>query len=171
MKKRFLLLALACTLLIPAALFAQNKQKIGHIDSNELLGIMPGRDSAKKVIENYAKSLDDQLTIMKNELQTKYDDYTANGAKYTDLIKQVKEKELVDLQKRIQDFQESAQSELQKKEGELMQPIIDKAKKAIEDVAKANGYTYIIDAGVGVLLYFEKGDDILPLVKKQLNLK
>ena len=59
---------------------------------------------------------------------------------------------------------------LQSQEEKLLRPIIDKAKKAIEDVAKENNFTYIFDSGVGVLLYQNDSDDIMPMVKKKLGL-
>ena len=80
------------------------------------------------------------------------------------------ESEIMDLQQRIQSFQASAQEQLQMKEQDLLQPIIDKAKKAIEDVAKENGYTYIFDSGLGVLLYMPEGDDVKALVKTKLGI-
>jgi outer membrane protein len=89
----------------------------------------------------------------------------------TDLIKQTKTEELQNMQTRLQTFQSSAQKDLQDKEQELLSPIIDKAKKAIQDVAKENKYTYIFDTGTGTILYSEPSDDILPLVKKYLNIE
>jgi len=52
-----------------------------------------------------------------------------------------------------------------------LQPIIDKAKKAIDDVAKDGNYTLILDSSVGVVLYSIDGDDILPAVKKKLGIQ
>jgi outer membrane protein len=152
------------------ASFAQVKQKFGHIDSNELLKLMPGRDSATAKITAYSKTLETQLKGMQNELETKYQDYQGNEKNYTDLIKQTKQKELQDIQARIEAFQQSAQDDLEKKQNELLKPIIDKAKAAIEKVAKDNQFTYIFDAGLGVLLYTDPTQDILPLVKKELGL-
>ncbi|HOY32317.1 MAG TPA: OmpH family outer membrane protein [Bacteroidales bacterium] len=151
--------------------FAQKKQKFGHIDSNELLKLMPGRDSAMAKITEYAKTLENQLKGMQNELETKYQTYLANESNMTDLIKQTNQKELQDIQARIEAFQESAQTELEKKQNELLKPIIDSAKAAIEKVGKDNQYTYIFDAGIGVLLYSDPTEDILPMVKAELGLK
>jgi len=150
--------------------FAQKKQKFGHIDSNELLKLMPGRDSAMNKITDYAKTLENQLKGMQSELETKYQTYLANEANMTELIKQTQQKELQDIQARIEAFQTSAQDELEKKQNELLKPIIDKAKSAIEKVGKDNQYTYIFDAGIGVLLYSDPTEDILPMVKKELGL-
>ncbi len=170
MKKRIIIL-LALALFLGANSFAQNKIKLGHIDSMELLKQMPGRDSAQKILENYSKTLEKQVTAMQTELENKYNDYVANQATMSQLIQQTKMKELQDLQARIEAFQTSAQKDLQDKEKELIQPIIDKAKKGIEETAKENGYTYVFDSSVGVLLYFENSDDIMSLVKKKLNIK
>ncbi|MCX6271753.1 MAG: OmpH family outer membrane protein [Bacteroidetes bacterium] len=155
------------------SLKAQKSPKIGHIDFAELYGMMPGMDSAQKKYQDYAKSLKGQLDAMQNEYDGKVNDYQANQATLSDPIKKVKEKEILDLQERIQAFQSSAQESLQKKEQELTQPIIEKARQAVKDVAKENGYTYVLNTAeaLGVVLYFDQGDDLMPLVKKKLGLK
>jgi outer membrane protein len=151
---------------------AQVKQKFGHIDSNELLTLMPERETAKTTIENHAKQLEEQLVNMQKELELKYNEYIEKQAEYSELVKKTKEEEITSMQKRMQDFQTTAQTDLQKKEMELLQPIIDKAKKAIEDVAKEKGYSYIFDIGSGSLLYWpEDADNILPFVKEKLGIK
>ncbi|NUM49702.1 MAG: OmpH family outer membrane protein [Flavobacteriales bacterium] len=156
-------------MLFSVASFAQKTQKLGHINSNELLMAMPERTKIQKDLEEYAKQLQSQLQTMEAEWQGKVQDFKAKEGQMTELIRNTKVKEITDLEQRIQDFQETAQKDLQNKEGELLQPLIDKAKKAIEDVAKENGFTYILDSSVGVLLY-TAGEDILPLVKKNLKL-
>ncbi len=150
---------------------AQTKYRFGHIDSNELLKVMPGKDSAQTKLQTFAKTLENQLKIMNAEFETKYQEYLTNEKTLSEIIKADKQKELQGLQERIQNFQTQAQESLKTKETELLQPIIDKAKKAIEDVAKENAFTYIFDSGVGVLLFDKGGEDILPLVKKKLNIK
>ena len=89
----------------------------------------------------------------------------------SNIIKQTREKELTDMQDRLKQFEQNAQKDLQDKQNALMAPTIAKANKAINDVAKENGFSYIFNTTDGVLLYSEGGDDIMPLVKKKLNLK
>ena len=108
---------------------------------------------------------------MQEELQAKYNDYQERKAQMTELIRSTKEQEIRDLDQRIQTYQQNAQQKLREKEAELLQPIIDRAKQAISDVAKENGYTYIFDTSAGTLLYQQDSDDILALVKKKLGLK
>lgn len=152
------------------SLQAQVKLKLGHINTNELMAEMPGRDSAQKVLQEYAKSLEDQLTLMNNEFQTKYQDYMTNETSFLEPIKEMKQKELLDLQTRIDDFKTQAQELLSKKETELVQPLIDKAKKAIDEVAVEKGYNYVFDTGTGALIYYQDSDDIMPLVKAKLGM-
>jgi outer membrane protein len=150
---------------------AQGKTKIGHVDSDSLLKIMPGRDSAYAKIQKEVKGYEDQIKKMQSEYDAKATDYQTNLSTMSELIKQTKVAELQDLQSRIENFQKSAQEALQKKQTELLQPIIDKAKKAIADVAKENGFAYIFDSANGTLLYVGGGEDIMPLVKKKIGIK
>ena len=167
MKKTFIVIAMA--LLSLGTAFAQKNVKLGHIDSNELLKIMPGRDSAQAILQREMTELEGELKNMQMELQQLYNDYMSKESQMSDLIKQTKQTELQDKGARIEEFQKNAQLQLQESEKALLTPIIDRAKDAIRKVAKDNGYTYIFDSAVGVTLY-EGGDDILPLLKKELGL-
>jgi len=153
--------------LLSTAVFGQ---KLGHINSNELLLAMPERTNIENQIKKYAQDLESQLSAMTKEYQSKVQNYQANEATMTEAIKKDKIKEITNLEERISEFQQTAQKDLQTKEESLLKPLIDKAKSAIEEVAKENSYNYIFDSGVGVLLYQRDSDDIMPLVKKKLGL-
>ena len=166
MKKMKNIILVAATLL-SSAIFGQ---KLGHINSNELLLAMPERVAVETNIKKTAQDLESKLAALTKEYQSQVQTYQAQEAAMTDAIKQDKIKEITNLEERIGEFQQSAQKDLQAQEEKLLRPIIDKAKKAIEDVAKENGFTYIFDSGVGVLLYQKDSDNIMPLVKKKLGL-
>jgi len=150
---------------------AQKGAKIGHINSNDLLSAMPERTEVQKDLEEYAGQLKVTLDAMRKEYETKVGEFQAKQDVMTDIIKETKIREITDLEKRITEFQQTAEADLQKKEQTLLQPIIDKAKTAINDVAKENGYTYVLDSSVGVVLYSVEGDDILPKVKTKLGIE
>lgn len=150
--------------------WAQKPGKFGHINSNDLLLVMPEKDTAETKLQEYAKQLELQLTTMTGEYEKKLTEYQQNQGVMNDIVKASKEEEIMDLQRRIQEFQGKAQQSLQKKEAEIMEPIIKKAKDAISTVAKENGYSYIFDSGVGAMLYYPEGDDVLPLVKQKLGI-
>ncbi len=168
-KKSILLLTIA--LFISGFGFAQGSLKIGYINSNKLMSTMPEADSAQAQVKAYAAGLQKQMQSMAQEYQSKVRSYQSNVGTMSDLIRQTKEKEISDLQQRIQAFQASADQDVQEKQQELFKPIIDKVKTAIDAVGKENGYSYILDVSQGVVLYYANGDDVTPLVKKKLHLK
>ena len=170
MKK--LLFIISCFVML-AFVFPANAQtnlKLGYIDSNELLELMPGKDSVERKLMEYQSSLETQIQNMYAEYQTKANDYRVNAPTMSDIIKQTKEKEILDLEERISTFQQTAETDFQNKQQELYNPLIERARTAIKAVADENGYTYIFDTGMGTLLYFERGDNILPLVKTKLGI-
>ena len=168
MKKRIQLIAVVFSF-ITLNTYAQ-APKIGHINSAELLSLMPESKTADTELQKYGQSLETQLKTMGAEYQSKVQDYQSKESLMADAIKQTKEKEIVDLQQRIQEFQQTAQESIQKKKEELYSPILKKAEEAIKEIAKENSYTYVLDSSVGVVLYSLESGDIGPLVKKKLNL-
>jgi len=150
---------------------AQNPVKIGYIDFNTLLAAMPGIDSVKIKLQNYQQSLTNQMDAMKSEFENKYMDYQSQASGMSDLIKQTKEKELSDLQARIDAFQQKANQDLQAKQQELVAPFIEKAKVAVQEIAKEHKFTYVLNSIEDVVIYKEPSDDIMPLVKKKLNIQ
>lgn len=170
MKSLFALLVAGVVLFSAPDALAQNKQKFGHIDSNELLQLMPEREAAEKELEAEAKALQQILAEMQAEYEQKLTAYQTSGATMSDLVRQTKEKEIIDLEARIEGVSEQAQMQLEKKRIEVLEPVLEKARKAIKEVADENGYTYVFDSSIGVLLHYPEGDDILPLVKAKLGL-
>ncbi len=152
---------------------AQNTLKIGHINSNILLSMMPGIDTAEAKLEERAKYYERQYEIMRNEYNTKLENYMAKAENenLSDLEMEIIEDELKSLQERIEKFQGKAPKNLEEEKAKLYDPIIKRAQAAIDEVARENGYTYIIDTGYGILVYFEESDDILPLVIKKLGIE
>jgi len=168
--KTIKVILLAAVITMSFSAFAQKSVKIGHINSNELLAAMPERETIQKDIEDYAAQLTTTMDAMRKEYEAKVADFQSKQDVMTDIIRDNKIKEITDLEKRITEFQKTAQADLQKKEEKLLQPIIDKAKQAIDDVAKENNYTYVLDSSMGVVLYSIESDDLLPLVKKKLGI-
>ena len=166
-----ILALLVFLLCVSSFTIAQKPLKIGKIEFNTLITAMPGIDSVKSKLQKYQQGLSDQLDAMRGEFENKYLDYQSKSSGMSDLIKQTKEKELADLQSRIDGFQQKAQQDLQGKQQEFLQPIVDKAKTAIREVAKENGFSIILNSIEDVLLFDEGAEDIMPLVKKKLGIE
>jgi outer membrane protein len=147
--------------------------KFGHINSDELIQIMPEYDSATVTLEAFRKDLINALELMSVEFNNKNEAYQKDSPNLSAIVKQTKEQELIDMQKRIQDFQNNAQTQLQNKQAEVFQPIYAKVDKAIKDVGKDNGFLYVFDIAKGALLYYDesKSTNVLALVKTKLGLK
>ena len=150
--------------------FTANAQKIAHVNLDSLISIMPESKTAQQAVQDYAKQLEQQVTAMQTELQTKYAEYQEKSKDLAEVVRASKEKELNDLNQRIQDFQQQAQADYQKKSAELSKPVYEKAKKAIDQVAKENGYKYVLDTSTGIVIYNEPADDIFALVVKKLGI-
>ncbi|MFN4122219.1 MAG: OmpH family outer membrane protein [Flavobacteriales bacterium] len=165
------LIAIASLLFLTSGLVnAQKTNKFGHINSNELLSLMPERAAAAAKIDTFAKEIEKQMRELMSEYQGKYEKFERDSPNMSDILKKDKLEEIKSLETRIRNFQQDAQNSLEQKEQELIEPILTKAKKAIEEVAKENGYTYIFDTSVGAVLYWEESDNVLNLVKKKLKL-
>lgn len=150
---------------------AQGPLKIGYIDFNTLLQAMPGIDSIRINLQNYQEQLTEQMDQMRVEFENKYQDYQAKVAGMSDIIKQNKEQELAQLQERIDAFQQQAQQDLQTKQQKLLQPLIDQAKQAISDVAREQGYSYVLNAIEDVVLFSIPANDLMDPVKKKLGIE
>ena len=150
--------------------FAAKAQKIAHVNLDSLISIMPESKTAQQAVQDYAKQLELQVTAMQAELQAKYAEYQEKSKDMPEVVRASKEKELNDLNQRIQDFQQQAQTDYQKKSAELSKPVYEKAKKAIDQVAKENGFKYVLDTSTGVVIYNEPADDIIALVIKKLGI-
>ena len=150
---------------------AQNPtQKIGHLDTQKLLTLMPEAKVADQKLKDHYKELEDELKTMQIEYQSKLEDYQKKAPLLSDAIKMAKEKEIRDLGNRIQEFEGTAQDSYMEMSQKVQQPLLDSIQKAISEVAKEGSFTYILDTSAGNVLYFEGGIDVLPLVKKKLNI-
>lgn len=151
--------------------FSQNK--IGHLNSDELVRSMPETDSINKILTQ----LSDDYKRLGEELDVKYrqafEAYTNQAETLKPMEKKLKESELVDMQQRIQTFSTESQSDYQKRHQELYQPILLRAQNAIKEVGKENGLLYILDSAQGFILYIKEDEslNILPLVQKKLGIK
>ena len=171
MNKLFKVLFLGVALFVMSGV-ANAQVKIAHVNSAEVLDAMPDKAKAEKNLEKYYGELQSQLETMAKEYQTKMQDYEANQATMSNLVKQSKEKEILDLQNRIQQFQANAENEFEAKRAELLKPILDKIQNAINTVGKEKGYTYVLDLATGAAVYVS--DDAIDAtndVKAKLGVK
>ena len=171
MNKLFKVMFLGVALFVMSGI-ANAQVKIAHVNTAEILDAMPDKAKAEKSLEKYYGELQNQLEAMAKEYQTKMQDYEANQATMSNLVKQSKEKEIVDLQTRIQQFQVNAENEFEGKRAELLKPMLDKIQNAINAVGKEKGYTYMLDLATGAAVYVgDNAVDATKDVKSKLGIK
>lgn len=140
--------------------------KTAHVDVQDIMAKMPAVLDA----QNQLKKLSDTYTVeyktMVDEYQAKLKKYDTEAATVTDAVNQTRQQEVQDMAKRIGDYQDTAQKDLQKKEADLMKPITEKVKASIQKVGKTKGYQYVLNA---TDLLLADGPDLTADVKKDLG--
>jgi len=145
--------------------------KLAHINIEDLIIAMPEYDSATVKVEKLRKVLETEVEDLQVEFRKKLDDYQKNEANLTEIVKQSRQTELQSLSQRVQNFIEDAQQELEMENNKLMMPVWEKANKAVENVAKEQGVTYVFSANPQILIFKAVGTlDLLPAVKQHLGI-
>ena len=146
--------------------------KFGHIDLQALIEVMPERATAESQFVAYQKELEDALGMMQKEFQAKYLEFATKRDSLSETVRKMKEEDLQAMNERIQTYQQTAQQQLQAKQGELLKPVFDKADKAVKEVGAEKALIYVFDMSSRTILYNSKESlDLLPLVKTKLGIK
>lgn len=170
MKKTAIILFLS--ILCSTSFISAQDLKFGHVNLQEIILLTAEMDSAQAVLERYGNDLQETFVSMQNEFQSKYNTYQQMSANWAPAVLDAKTKELEEMQARLQQFQQSAQNDLQSKQQELLAPIYRAANDAVAKVGKANQLIYVFDISTGGVPYFDetKSLDLAPLLKKELNI-
>jgi outer membrane protein len=162
-----LLLATLMIALPMTATFAQSK--IAHIDTQKLISEMPEVIAAQKQIQALEKTYANDIENSIKEYTAKAQAYEAEARNQTDIVNQARQNEMQSMQQNIQTYRETATQDLQKKQTEMMRPLYDKAIAAIEKVAAAQGFEYVLDASTGGGVLVSEGKDLEAEVKIELG--
>ena len=168
MFKKIALLVLCA---LPFSLMAQ-EVKLGHINSQEILTLMPERVTIEKTISDLQSQWEKEIVKMREEYYAKTKEYQEKQATMPESIKQARQSEIAEMEQRISTTNQNAQTDLQKKSQDLSAPVNEKVRKAINEVGTENGYLYIFDlASQSIIYQSPKSNDVTALVKKKLALK
>ncbi len=166
MKKIFLIAAMA---VMSVAASAQNF-KWAYVDFNEIIMLMPEMDSARATMEENQKTNEEILMAMYEEYQTKTQQYQQKAESWTPAIRESKEKEIMEIQARLEQTQQSLQQELQQLQQNLQAPIYEKAQNTVNDLAKAKGIAVVFEKGSLLYLDPAQGTDLTQEARKALGI-
>ncbi|EIJ38843.1 OmpH family outer membrane protein [Galbibacter orientalis] len=167
--KHFKTLVIAVVLAVGSISFASAQSKVAHIDVQQLMKDMPAMKTAQAELQKLSENYQNDIKTSYQELQTKMSLYQNEAATKSQDENQKRAAEVDGMQKTIMQAQQQAQKELQEKELELLQPIMQKANDAIQKVGKEKGFQYVLDASPGSGVILAEGTDIMADVKKELG--
>lgn len=163
MKKLILLAVLA----LGTFTFA-SAQKLGHANFEEIVALLPERAAAEKEVQELQKKLEDRLNSMVETYQGKIAEFESDST-MSQAMRTSLSSEIQDLQRRIQEFQQTAYAEIETKQNQLMSKMFERVRTAAKAVGEANDYKYILDSGAAAVLY-AGGDDVTAQIKTQLGI-
>ena len=147
-----------------------SQAQVAHINSEELVAAMPDTKAMQDQMKVLGQSYDTEYKAQAQALQAKLKKYQTEAATKTNEDNEKRQQEVAEIQQKLQLYLRTAQEELQKKEFDLLKPIIEKAQTAIQDVAKEKGIKYVLDSSPGKGLIVFEGEDLLPAVKAKLGM-
>ena len=150
---------------------APAQTKIGFIDTDVLIGVMPEAAKVDTELKEYQASLVQQGQDMGKEADEKAQQFVKDSLKMTPTMRVIKRGEIVKLYQDYQSWNQKAQDMYNQKAQEKIAPVRTKALDAIKTVAREKGYAYVIDASTSVLLVRPDSDDLMPFVKAKLGIK
>ncbi|WP_348813326.1 OmpH family outer membrane protein [Flavobacterium maritimum] len=164
--KQIKTLLIAAILVFGASQTITAQAKTAHVDVSEIMSKMPAMLDAQKQLEKLSTTYDADYKKMVEEYQAKLKKYEAEATTVTDAVNGERSKEVQDMQKRIVDFRDNAQKELQQKESDIVKPLMEKVRASIQKVGKAKGFQYVLD---GSSLLLADGPNLTADVKKDLG--
>jgi outer membrane protein len=173
MRKLVLLIVLAMSTLASQAQTQPTSTKVGYADVDYIFSQMPEAKQIDTELKSTQAQLKTQIEGKASEFQKKLADYQANASTMLDPVRVNTERELQQLQQNLEKLQQDAQTTIQSKQTQLMDPVYKKVGKAIEETAKDNGYSFILNQQIGgldVILYGDEHMDISDLVLKKLGI-
>jgi outer membrane protein len=169
--KNLVKVALVAICILSLGSFANAQQKIGYVNADAIMGALPESKTVQTQIQAVQKQYTDQFTALQSEFNKKAGDFQKNQATMNDAAKTAAQGELADLQKRAQEFQQTAEQNISTKAQEYMKPLTEKVRTAIQGVAKEKGYTYVFNTANTDLLVFPEADNLEAAVKLKLAIK
>lgn len=168
--KQFKTLFIALALTIGATAFTNAQSKVAHVATQELVETMPAYKDAMSQLEKLEKTYDAEIKDMLSEAQGTMQRYQSEAETVTEEENAKRASELQATERRIQEHSQRARQELQKKENDLIRPVIEKAREAIQKVAREQGFDYVLDSTTGTGVILADGKDLMADVKAELGM-
>ncbi len=169
--KKIKSLLIASMLFLGATSLTVAQSKTAHIDSQALISSMPEMKAAQSQLEKLTKTYQADLQTMATEFENKRKQYEAEASTKTDDVNGQRAQEIQGMQLNIRKYEQTAQQEMAKRQEALLRPVLEKARIAIQKVARAKGYQYVLDSSIdNTSVILADGPNLLNDVKKELGM-
>jgi outer membrane protein len=172
MKRIFLLVAIAAGYFSHAQSPQTGDQKICYANLEYIISKLPDMKEIEAEMKSTQTQLRNQIQTRSQEVEKQYTDFNANMNTMTDTVRINKQRELEAALGDLEQMQQNAQLTLQNKQKLFMAPLYLKVNRAIQEVARENGYAIVLTETVGTydfLLYHQPQKNISDLVLKKLG--
>jgi len=168
--KHLKLVVATLAIFMGATSFVNAQSKIAHIDTQALVEAMPEMKAAQSELDKIQKTYDTEIKAMAKELEGKMTQYDQEATSKTEEENKTRFEEVQGMQKNIQAYRQQALQDLQKKQEDIFKPVLEKARTAIQKVARAQGFQYVMDSTTGSGLILADGKDLMADVKKEMGI-
>ncbi len=156
--------------ILPLGVMAQSK--FAHMNSQEVITVMPEFTKAQADLEALSKQYTEEMQRSEQEFNRKYQELIQQQDSLPKNILERRQKEVQDMAQRQQQFQQEAYQAMEKAQQEAMVPIYNKLNEAVQAVGKAEGVVYIFDVARTPVAYIgTESIDVTAKVKAQLGIK
>ena len=159
----------AMAIFVGATSFVNAQTEMAHIDTQGLMESMPEMKAAQGQLEKLQKTYDTEIKGMAKEFEAKVQQYGSEEGTKTQEENAKRVEEVQGMERNISAYRQQAMEDLRKKELDVYQPILDKARAAIQKVARAQGFQYVLDSTQGQGVILADGTDLMVAVKKELG--
>ena len=163
------ILLIAAMVAMSVAASAQSL-KWAYVDFNELVMLMPEMDEARATLDENQRTNEEILVAMYEEYQTKMQQYQEKAESWTPAIRESKEREIMEIQSRFEQTQQSLQVEIQQLQQSLQAPIYEKAQNTVTELAKAQGIAFVFEKSSMLYVDPAQGVDLTPEARTALNI-
>ena len=159
-------------LVMTSQVFAQTS-KIAYTNVDAILGRLYEADTVEGQLKKYEDLLVKELRSMEQQYKVKITEYQEGQSSLPQLVLKTKQEEIVQLEKNIREYQQSAELDLRKKRDQLLSPVFQKIMASIDKVSKSLGYDFVLSSDAGgfpiVLYSANESDNITEAVIKDLK--
>lgn len=149
---------------------AQTTLKIGHVNIQDLVQKHPDMDSIRVLVQQETKDMEEVYAEMLAEHESKLKKFEEESAGYSDFVKETKQTELMELVQKIQNYNQSAEQQLQQRNRELIQPVYAEINQEIANISGYEKFTYVLDVSTGTVAYISpESEDITARVLEALQ--